>query len=120
VRLALEQGLELSDVSAVSFSLTDDLTNSELPQGVIDAARSLELYQVSPILQTADMYYIIRIEARQVADTLTASAMEEYTKQMRDAIFNQTYQTWRDGEPEIVINHDVFDGISINDLLNIL
>ena len=103
---------------SVSVTVTRDLANSGLPAGVIAAAAGLGIDQVSPILQTADTYYIIRIDAHQVANvaTLASSALEEYTKLMRDEIFARAYQGWRDGEPEISINHEVFDTITINDL----
>ena len=106
------------DGVSVNITVTNDLVNSGLPSGVIEATRNLELHQVSPILQTSDTYYIVRIDARQVvnATTLANSALEEYTKQMRDEIFNQAYLSWRESEPEIRINHEVFDTISINDL----
>ena len=124
VRLALDSpgapDTSYSEIDSVRVTVTRDLANSELPAGVIAAARNLALHQVSPILQTADTYYIIRIDAHQVANvsTLASSALEEYTKQKRDEIFAQAYQTWRDSEPEIHINHEVFDAISINDLRN--
>jgi len=120
VRLDLESGAETdhTDNPLVTISTIYDLTNSGLPAGVIEATRNLDPHQVSPILQTVEKYYIIRIEARQIvaAATLVNSALEEYTRLMRNEIFNQAYQTWRDSEPEIRINREVFDTISINDL----
>ena len=103
---------------SVSVTVTRDLAGSDLPAGVIAATRNLDLHQVSPILQTADTYYIVRIDARQIVDaaTLASSALEEYTKLKRDEIFNQAYRSWRDSEPVIHINHEIFDAISINDL----
>ncbi|MCL2851764.1 MAG: hypothetical protein FWE20_01835 [Defluviitaleaceae bacterium] len=122
IRQALEQSCELyaayADNTAVSVTVMRDLANSDLPAGVIAATRNLDLRQVSPILQTADTYYIVRIDARQIvdADTLAGSALDEYIQLMRGQIFNEAYQNWRDGDPEIHINHEVFDAIYINDL----
>ncbi|MCL2673807.1 MAG: hypothetical protein FWE92_00575 [Defluviitaleaceae bacterium] len=122
LRQALENHTEADHAnhSLVTISTIYDLTNSDLPAGVIEATRNLDPSHVSPILQTIDKYYIIRIEARQIvaAATLVNSAMEEYTKLMRNEIFNQAYQTWRESEPEIRINREVFDTISISDLRN--
>jgi len=102
----------------VEISVIYDLANSSLPIGVIEVTRNLDLHRVSPIMQTIENYYIVRIEARQIAavEALAASALDEYTTLMRNEIFNQAYQGWREGEPEIRINREVFDAISINDL----
>ena len=118
VRQALEAEADPVLTDGVNITQTLDLAGSDLPAGVIAATRNLSPRQVSPILQTAETYYVIRIDARQVvgAATLASSALEEYTKLMRDEIFNQAYRGWRVNDPEIHVNHEVFDAISINDL----
>ena len=96
---------------------TDDLSQEPLPLELSQKARLMEAGDVS-IVSTPLGYYIILVNDRLIPnlETLTQSALSEYKRMRRDEIFHQQYLAWRDNEPRISLNDDVFTAISILDL----
>ena len=96
---------------------TEDLAQGPYPASLALAVRHTEEGGVV-IVPESTGYYVVRVDARRIPEleTLTNSALEEYTKMHRDEIFHQLYLSWRGSEPIISLNEDVFTAISIADL----